>query len=115
MLSSIASAVHSAASTLAPDLPAVIDFRHHWNQFLKYYSSTGKKSNDTERAKRPIEMTHQAHHLNSMLKLLAREQRESLESTNPKAGETEIKTSQNSQGGLLPCMEYLVNHQVFYI
>lgn len=115
MLSSIASAVHSAASTLAPDLPAVIDFRHHWNQFLKYYSSTGKKSYDTERARRPIEMTHQAHHLNSMLKLLAREQRENLESTNTKAGETKIKTSQNSQGGLLPCMEFLVNHQVFYI
>ena len=114
MLSSLASAVHSAATTLAPDLPAVIDFRHHWNQFLKYYSSTGKRSNDTERTRRPIEMTHQAHHLNSMLKLLAKEQRESVENIPHKIEGTEMKTSPNGHGGLLPCMEYLVDHQVSY-
>ena len=76
MLTSLASAVQSAASTLAPEIPPVVDLRHHWNEFLKYYSSTGKRGNDSERASRPVEMTHQVHHLNSMLKLLAQEQRD---------------------------------------
>ena len=59
-------------------------------------------------------MTHQVHHLNSMLKLLAKEQRESVENIPHKTEGTEMKTSQNDQGGLLPCMEYLVDHQVSY-
>ena len=112
MLSSLASAVQSAASTLAPDLPLVVDFRHHWNQFLKYYSSTGKQSNDSERARRPIEMTHQVHHLNSMLKLLAKEQRENQTEQCRQIDGPEPKTSQSNHGGVLPCMEYLVDHQV---
>ena len=114
MLSSIASAVQSAASTLAPDLPPVVDFRHHWSEFLKYYSSSGKRSNDSERTSRPIEMTHQIHHLNSMLKLLAKEQRENIAGNNQMSEGQEVKSSQRTQGGLLPCMEYMVDHQVHY-
>ena len=115
MLSSLASAVQSAASTLAPDLPPVVDFRHHWNEFLKYYVCTGKRSNDKERTRRPIEMTHQAHHLNSMLKLLAKEQRETHTEHATKVNERETNTSQNNHSGLLPCMEYLVDHQVSWL
>ena len=112
MLSSLASAVQSAASTLAPEVPLVVDFRHHWNRFLKYYSSTGKPSNASDRTRRPVEMTHQVHHLNSMLKLLAKEQKENQVEQCRKMEGPETKTSQSSNGTLLPCMEYLVDHQV---
>ena len=103
---------NSLASALAPEVPPVVDFQHHWNQFLTYYSSTGKRGNDTERASRPVEMTHQIHHLNSMLKLLAQEQRDNKIEASIKSDTTETKASQNSSGGLLPCMEYVVNNQV---
>ena len=112
MFSSIASAVNSAASTLAPDLPPVVDFRHHWSEFLKYYSSTGKQSYDNERARRPIEMTHQVHHLNSMLKLLAKEQKENNEGKEITKGYETSNGTKPSTHGLPPCMEYLVDHQV---
>ena len=112
MFSSIASAVNSAASTLAPDLPPVVDFRHHWSEFLKYYSSTGKQSYDNERARRPIEMTHQVHHLNSMLKLLAKEQKEGNEVKENTKGYESSNGSKPTTHGLPPCMEYLVDHQV---
>ena len=111
MLSSLASAVHAAAATLAPDLPLVVDFRHHWNQFLKYYSSTGGNC-DSERSRRPVEMTHQVHHLSSMLKLLAREQRENQTDQCKQIEGVQHNTSQSHNGALLPCMEYLVDHQV---
>lgn len=104
--------LNSLASALAPEIPPVVDFQHHWNQFLTYYSSTGKRGNDTERASRPVEMTHQVHHLNSMLKLLAQEQRDNKIEASVKSDMTEIKSSPNSTGGLLPCMEYVVNNQV---
>ena len=112
MLNSLASAVQSAASTLAPEVPPVVDFRHHWNQFLTYYSSTGKRCNDSERASRPVEMTHQVHHLNSMLKLLAQEQRDNKIEAPLKVDVVETKSSQSLSGALLPCMEYVVDHQV---
>ena len=112
MLTSLASAVQSAASTLAPEIPPVVDLRHHWNEFLKYYSSTGKRGNDSERASRPVEMTHQVHHLNSMLKLLAQEQRDKKEETPVKIDNVGTKASHASSEALLPCMEYVVDHQV---
>ena len=36
------------SSTLAPDVPAVNDFRHHWNSFLAYYDC-GRVPPDPER------------------------------------------------------------------
>ena len=96
MLGGLSSALSSA---LAPDVPPVADFRHHWNSFLKYY---GENGSDPLRSSRPVEKTHQVHHLNVMMKLLAREQREK---ENP----------EDSEKVLPPCMEYLVNHQVLDI
>jgi len=131
MLGGLTSALSSA---LAPDVPPVADFRHHWNSFLKYYDCSGgggggKKvggDHGNLRSSRPVEQTHQVHHLNAMMKLLAQEQKEKVEQQTLKAaggnGQLAAATTEHksmvdaaAEKVLYPCMEYLVHHQVLDI
>ena len=81
------------SKVVAPDVPAVTDFRQHWNQFLHYYATKPHSQLKSE----PIEATRLTFHLNKMLKLLVEEQTEA-------AG-----------GGMSPSLEYLLNTGVLDI
>jgi len=58
------------SSVVAPDVPPVQDFKHHWDSFLHYYST----KQHSELKSEPIEATKLTFHLNKMLKLLVEEQ-----------------------------------------
>ena len=79
---------------VAPDIPAVMDFRHHWNQFLLYYTDKPHSQLKSE----PIEATKLTFHLNKMLKLVVEEQREAAGS-----------------GAMSASLEYLLDNRVLDI
>jgi len=85
--------LQAISSTLAPDTPPVIAFRRQWNEFLRFYAENKPLGHKSQ----PVEKTHLAHHLQNMLKLLLKEQQERKEL---------------QKGELLPCMEFLIRHQV---
>ena len=58
------------SSVVAPDVPPVKDFKHHWDMFLHYYSTRQEVQLKSE----PVEATNLTFHLNKMLKLLVEEQ-----------------------------------------
>lgn len=80
-------------AALAPEVPKIVDFRHHWSHFLRFYAENKPLSHKSQ----PVERTHLVFHLNQMLKLLIQEQKE---------------VEAHSMG---PCMEYVINHQVLDI
>lgn len=86
MFGALNSVLTSAASTLAPDVPLSHQFRHHWTQFVRYYSERKLKRNV------PVEQTNQVLHLQAMAKLLQQESHQ-----------------EEDLGG---CLEYLVHHQL---
>ena len=77
--------------TLAPDVPAVVDFRHQWNTFLRFYAE--QKPQPLTHKTQPIEGTHLVLHLNNMLKLLVKEQ-------------------QQQQQQMGACLEFMLQYQV---
>ena len=94
-------ALHSA---LAPDVAPIVDFKHHWSHFIRYYAENkplGHKS-------KPIEQTHLVLHLNHILKLLLQEQTEL-------AAAAASPNADNAAAILGPCMEYLINRQMLDI
>ena len=82
------------SSVVAPDVPPVRDFRHHWDQFLHYYSTRPHAQLKSE----PIEATNLTFHLNKMLKLLVEEQ-----------------AAARSPQGMAPSLEFLLHHNVLDI
>ena len=84
------------SKVVAPDVPAVTDFRQHWNQFLHYYATKPHSQLKSE----PIEATRLTFHLNKMLKLLVEEQAEA---------------AAKGVGGMSPSLEYLLNTGVLDI
>ena len=82
------------SSVVAPDVPPVQDFRHHWDQFLHYYSTRPHAQLKSE----PIEATNLTFHLNKMLKLLVEEQ-----------------ALARSPQGMAPSLEFLLHHNVLDI
>jgi len=82
------------SSVVAPDIPAVQDFRHHWDSFLHYYATKQHSQLKSE----PIEATKLTFHLNKMLKLLMEEQ-----------------STATSPHQLTPSMEFLLHHNVLDI
>ena len=84
------------SKVVAPDVPAVTDFRQHWNQFLHYYATKPHSQLKSE----PIEATRLTFHLNKMLKLLVEEQAEA---------------AVTGGGGMSPSLEYLLNTGVLDI
>ena len=82
------------SKVVAPDVPAVMDFRHHWTQFLHYYTDKPHSLLKSE----PIEATNLTFHLNKMLKLVVEEQREAADS-----------------GGMSASLEYLLDNRVLDI
>ena len=91
------SALHS---TLAPEVAPIVDFRHHWNMFLKYYAKQplGHKA-------RPVESTNLALHLNAMLKILVRE-------ASRDCGGGGGRPEDGGEISMGPCMECLLDRQV---
>lgn len=63
MFHSLSSAVQKA---LAPDVPGVVDLRHQWNLFLRFYAENKPLGHKSQ----PVEKTNLVFHLNNMLKLL---------------------------------------------
>jgi len=82
------------SSVVAPDIPPVQDFKHHWDSFLHYYAT----KQHSELKSEPIEATKLTFHLNKMLKLLMEEQ-----------------SSAPSPYQLTPSMEFLLHHNVLDI
>lgn len=81
------------SSVVAPDLPPVHDFQHHWSMFLNYYST----KQHSELKSEPIESTKLTFHINKMLKLLIEEQ-------------NSVESCQ-----LTPSMEFLLHNNVLDI
>ncbi|XP_040573325.1 FHF complex subunit HOOK interacting protein 2A [Lepeophtheirus salmonis] len=77
---------------LAPEVPLITDFKHHWSLFIEFYGSKGTQ-NSLEKKSVPIEQTYLTHHLNAILKILSKER--------------EIEGDAN----IGPCMEYLIQNQ----
>ena len=86
------------SKVVAPDVPAVTDFRQHWNQFLHYYATKPISQLKSE----PIEATKLTFHLNKMLKLLVEEQ-------------SEAAVGVAGCGGMSPSLEYLLHSGVLDI
>jgi len=82
------------SNVVAPDVPPVQDFKHHWDMVLHYYSTKQHHQLKSE----PIEKTKLTFHLNKMLKLLVEDQ-----------------TKAKSPHGMSPSLEYLLHHNVLDI
>lgn len=85
------------SALLAPDIPPVEDLKHHWDEFLNYYSTKQIQELKNE----PIEGTKLTFHLNKILKILMDEQEE-------------LSDAQSSIR-LSPCLEYLLHNNVLDI
>jgi len=82
------------SSVVAPDVPPVEDFKHHWEKFLNYYAT----KQHCELKSEPIEATKLTFHINKMLKLLVEEQ-----------------SSTQVLHQLTPSLEFLLHHDVLDI
>lgn len=90
MISALSGVLQSAASRVAPEVPFLQDFKHHWDLFLRYYVT----KQPAQFKKEPIENTKLTFHLNRMLKVLVDEQ------------ETYEDDSMTT------CVEYLLKHNI---
>ena len=81
------------SKVVAPDVPPVQDFKHHWNMFLDYYSTRPVSQLKSE----PIEKTKLTFHLNKMLKVLVEDQ------------------GRSPGQSMSPSLEYLLHHNVLDI
>ena len=79
------------SNVVAPDVPPVQDFKHHWDMFLHYYSTKQHCQLKSE----PIEATKLTFHLNKMLKLLVEDQ--------------------DKAQGMSPSLEYLLHNNILDI